>query len=72
MIQIVNSYFELGKYDLARTANERAKWYLKRLPEGAFDDPHMPMTREHWQRWLDSTGELSMAGASTSADATAP
>ncbi len=69
MIQIVNSYFELGKYDLARTANERARWYLKRIPEDAFNDPHLPMTREHWQRWLDSTGELSMVGASAEAPA---
>ncbi len=65
MIQIVNSYFELGKYDLARTANERAKWYLKRIPEDAFNDPHLPMSREHWQRWLDSTGELSLAAGTT-------
>ncbi len=66
-IQIVNSYCELGKYDQARTANERAKWLLKRIRDDAFDDPNLPMTREHWQRWLDWTSELSMTGAAASA-----
>ncbi len=58
MIQIVNSYCELGRFDLARTANERARRMLERIPDPAFDDPYLPMSREHWQRWLSSTTEL--------------
>ena len=66
-IQIVNSYCELGKYDLARTANERARWLLKRIKDDAFDDPNLPMTRAHWQRWLDWTSELSLTEPAASA-----
>ena len=68
MIQIVNSYCELGRYDLARTANRRAKAYLEQIPEEAFDDPNLPMGREHWQRWLDWTSELNLAGRTADAN----
>lgn len=61
LIQIVNSYCELGEYAKARTANERARWHLNRIPDEAFLDPNLPMDREHWQRWLDWTSELSLA-----------
>jgi len=67
-IQIVNSYCELGKYDQARTANERARWLLKRIKDEAFDDPNLPMSREHWQRWLDWTSELSLAERSAAVE----
>jgi len=60
LIQIVNSYAEMGRYDLARTANERAKFHLQRIPDEAFDDPTLPMDREKWQRWLDWTSELAL------------
>lgn len=66
-IQIVNSYCEMGKYDLARTANERARWLLKRIKDDAFDDPNLPMSRAHWQRWLDWTSELSLTEPAASA-----
>ncbi|MHB1158249.1 MAG: tetratricopeptide repeat protein [Phycisphaerales bacterium] len=59
MIQIVNSYCELGQWDMARTVNERAKWYLSRIKDEAFNDPNLPMTRKQWQRWLDWTSELN-------------
>ena len=67
MIQIVNSYCELGEYDLARTANRRAKAYLEQIPEAAFDDPNLPMGRDHWQRWLDWTSELNLKGRTANA-----
>ncbi len=70
LVQIVNSYCELGRFEEARTVNERAKWHLKRIPESAFEDPTLPMSREHWQRWLDWTSQPAMnkatAGVETS------
>ncbi len=59
LIQIVNSYCELGEYDKARTANERAKVHLERIPDEAFNDPNLPMDRDHWRRWLEWTSQLS-------------
>ncbi len=68
LVQIVNSYCELGQYDKARTANERAKWHLDRIPDEAFNDPSLPMDRDHWRRWLDWTGELgAVDGAAANA-----
>ncbi len=59
-IQIVNCWCELGRFDQARSANNQAKWYLKRIPDQAFADPALPMSREHWQRWLDWTSQLDL------------
>jgi len=64
MVQIVNSYSELGQWNKARAANERAKVFLKRIPEDAFNDPHLPMSRAHWQRWLDWTSQLATTDTS--------
>lgn len=61
MIQIVNSYCELGAYAKARAANERAKWRLKHMPAKAFNDPTLPMGREDWRRWLESTSQLALS-----------
>jgi tetratricopeptide (TPR) repeat protein len=66
-IQIVNSYCELGEYQNARAANNKAKWMLERIDDQAFEDPNLPMTRAHWQRWLDWTSELSLTESSASA-----
>jgi len=60
-VQIVNSWCELGRFDKARAANERAKWRLARIRDEAFDDPNLPMSREHWKRWLEWTSELALA-----------
>ncbi|MBI1369501.1 MAG: tetratricopeptide repeat protein [Planctomycetes bacterium] len=68
LVQMVNSYCELKDWDKARAVNERAKVFLKRIPESAFDDPNLPMNRKHWQRWLDWTSQMAM----TSADKPAP
>lgn len=66
-VQIFNSYCEMQRYDLARTANARAREYLKSIEDDAWDDPNLPMTREHWQRWLEWTDELSMIDRSAAA-----
>jgi len=60
MIQIVNAYCELDQLDKARLANERARWMLERIPDEKFDDPTLPMSREHWQDWLRWTSELDL------------
>jgi tetratricopeptide (TPR) repeat protein len=65
LVQIVNSYSELGQWDKARATNERAKEVLKRIPDGAFEDPTLPMSRQHWQRWLDWSSQLTSADPRT-------
>ena len=58
MVQIVNAYVAMGQIDRARAANERAKRFYAQLPEDAWNDPYLPMSRADWERWLDSTAEL--------------
>ena len=60
LIQMVNCYCELGQFDRARTVNEKAKWYLRRITDEAFDESKLPMHRVHWQRWLDWTTQLAV------------
>ncbi len=62
-VQIVNAYCELGRYDAAKRANEKALWALERLPDEAFNDPTLPMTRQHWEDWLRWTSEMDLFGA---------
>ena len=54
-IQIVNAYSALGKTDEAKTANERAKWLLRKMPPDAFKDAQLSMPREYWDDWLKWT-----------------
>lgn len=58
LVQVVNSYVAMGEVDRAKAANERAKRFFASLPDDAWDDPFLPMNREDWERWLDSTAEL--------------
>ncbi|MEN0019322.1 MAG: tetratricopeptide repeat protein [Planctomycetota bacterium] len=58
MIQIVNCHLELGDLARARNENERAKRFYNALPAEAWDDPYLPMSRDDWERWLNSTAEL--------------
>ena len=67
LVQIVNAYCEMGKTQEAKVANDRARWQLKRMPDEAFNDPTLPMTREHWQDWLRWTSELNLFGPQASA-----
>lgn len=60
LVQIVNAYCEMGKLQEAKVANDRARWQLNRIPDEAFEDPSLPMTREHWQDWLRWTSELNL------------
>ncbi len=58
MVQIVNCYVELSRWQEARTANERARRRLRELPPEALDAPDLPMTRRHWERWLDASAAI--------------
>ncbi|MFI4892857.1 MAG: tetratricopeptide repeat protein [Phycisphaerales bacterium JB058] len=60
MVQIFNSYFERGDLERARTASERARRFYESLPEGAWEDTSLPMSRADWERWLDSSYELAV------------
>lgn len=60
MVQIFNSYFELGDLERARTASERARRFYESLPKEAWEDRSLPMTRADWERWLDSSYELAV------------
>lgn len=72
LVQIVNSFGEMKRWEQARKANERAKVYLRRIPEEAFKDPNLPMSREHWQKWLEWTSQLASTEASVPTAPPAP
>ncbi len=59
-VQIVNAYCALGRKDDARTANERAKWLLRRMPAESFEEGKSAMPRKYWDDWLRTTGESGM------------
>jgi tetratricopeptide (TPR) repeat protein len=59
-VQIVNSYCALGKFDEARTANERAQVLLKRIPQETFADGSFSLPKEYWSDWLKWTGDSGL------------
>lgn len=67
LVQIVNARAEQGDVRAARIANDRARYQLSRIPDEAFDDPTLPMTRQHWQDWLRWTSELDLMSPQASA-----
>ncbi len=52
-VQIVNCYAKMGRPEQARTATERAKWLLRKLPAEDFTRRPLPLDREYFARWLD-------------------
>jgi tetratricopeptide (TPR) repeat protein len=60
MTQIVSAHLKQGDYKRAATANERARRFYASLPESAWDDPNLPMSRRDWERWLESTSKLNL------------
>jgi tetratricopeptide (TPR) repeat protein len=64
LVQIVNSYCALGKLEDARTANERAKWLLRKMPPGAFQNGGggPDMSKQYWEQWLQWSNETGMFG----------
>jgi len=67
-VQIVNAYCEMGNYPAAKRANEKALWALERLPDEAFDDPTLPMSRRHWEDWLRWTSQIDLFGTQARAE----
>ncbi len=65
LVQIFNAYLELGDIERARTASERARRFYEQLPDTVWDDPTLPVGREDWERWLDSTYELASLRAAS-------
>jgi tetratricopeptide (TPR) repeat protein len=59
-VQIVNAYCALGKIEEAKTANERAKWLLRRMPQEAFADGAFAMPKTYWEQWLKWTSAAGM------------
>ena len=59
-VQIVNAYCRLGRLDDAHTANERAKWLLRKMPAEAFEEGKYSVPKKYWDDWLRLTGESGM------------
>ena len=59
-VQIVNAYCALGKTEEAKTANERAKWLLRRMPQEAFQNGAFAMPKAYWEQWLKWTSTAGM------------
>ncbi|CAN5580632.1 hypothetical protein BH10PLA1_BH10PLA1_16990 [soil metagenome] len=59
-VQIVNAYCALGKTEEAKTANERAKWLLRRMPQDAFQNGAFAMPKAYWEQWLKWTSTAGM------------
>jgi tetratricopeptide (TPR) repeat protein len=55
-IQIANAYFALHKPDEARSATERAKQLLHKLPAGNGSEATVPMPAGYFEQWLKWTG----------------
>lgn len=54
-VQIVNAYAALGRPNDARTATERAKWLLQRMPAAAFKEAQLAMPQAAWENWVKWT-----------------
>jgi tetratricopeptide (TPR) repeat protein len=62
-VQIINSWMKLGKADEARTANERAKWLLRKMPAGAFQETGgLEMNKQYWEQWLKWSNDAGVFG----------
>jgi tetratricopeptide (TPR) repeat protein len=59
-VQIVNAYCALNKVAEAKTANERAKWLLRKMPPEAFSNGGFTMPKEYWDKWLQWTGAAGL------------
>jgi tetratricopeptide (TPR) repeat protein len=60
LVQIVNANCALGRLEEAKTANERAKYLLKRIPDEAFNDGSFTMPKTYYQQWLKWTSQAGL------------
>ena len=63
--QQVDCYRPLVKLADARTANERAKWLLRKMPAGAFEQNGSgpAMNKQYWEQWLKWSNDAGVFGA---------
>ncbi|MDD4891810.1 MAG: tetratricopeptide repeat protein [Phycisphaerae bacterium] len=59
-VQVVNCYQRLKKPEQARTANERAKWLLKKLSPDTFSRRPLPMGKDYLAQWLEWVSQSGM------------
>ncbi len=59
MVQIVGALLEQGKTQEAAVANVRAKKFYESLPDAAWEDPTLPMSRRQWEQWLEAQTRLA-------------
>ena len=59
MVQIVGALLEQGKSQEAAVANARAKKFYESLPDAAWEDPTLPMSRRQWEQWLEAQTRLA-------------
>jgi tetratricopeptide (TPR) repeat protein len=62
-VQIVNAYCALGKIPEAKTANERAKWLLRRIPPEAFKESAASVPKQYYEQWLQWTSDAGLWSA---------
>ena len=55
LVQIVNCYDAMGRSFQAQTAHQRAKARLRDLPPDAWRDAKVPMSRQQWEDWLETS-----------------
>lgn len=55
LVQIVNCYDAMGRPFQAQTAHQRAKARLRDLPADAWRESKVPMSRQQWEDWLETS-----------------
>ncbi|HEX8916661.1 MAG TPA: tetratricopeptide repeat protein [Humisphaera sp.] len=51
-VQIVNAYAALNRPEDARSANERLRWLLQRMPPESFKELQRSMPQQAWDDWV--------------------
>jgi len=69
LVQIVNAHCELGQYQQAGVYNRMALDRLQQMPDDAFDQPGLPMSRQAWEDWLRWTSERNLFSGEDGAEA---
>jgi len=64
MTQVVSAYLAKGEHEKAGVANQRAKQFYESLPESAWADANLPMSKRDWERWLAAQQKLTAVLAS--------
>jgi hypothetical protein len=57
----------MGQVHEARTALERVRWLLRRMPDEAFADSPIQSARGEWQRFFDWAAKTPMLAEESSA-----